>query len=284
MARGSFNYGGQAVLEGVMMRGPRRAAVAVWSPRGELVFRVEPLPRRGRLARLPFLRGVLLLWDALTLGTRALLFSAQVLDEEEGELPQGWQLSAMVAVSLLAGVGLFLLLPALVGRGLEAWLGIPELLTEGVVRIGLLLGYLAAIGRIPEIDRVFGYHGAEHKAIHAYEAGEPLTVEAARRYSRLHPRCGTGFLLVVVIVAILLYAPLKGMGWPWWGQLLGRLGLVPVLGGVAYEFIRLGAANQHRPWVRTLLWPTLALQRLTTREPDDRMLAAAIAALEKVLE
>ncbi len=289
-------YGGQAVLEGVMMRGVRHMATAVRLPDGRIAVWEEPLdPERwaARVRGIPFVRGVLALWETLVLGVRALVFSAQVamrhdpeLQDERGEGTASslrGLLWGTVALSLALSVGLFFLLPLGLASVVARWVstGWAIHLVEGTLRLGILLGYLALIGRTPDIARVFGYHGAEHKTIHAWERGAPLTVEGARPFSVLHPRCGTGFLLIVVALSVVVFAFL---GWPsllW--RIVSRVALIPVIAALAYEVIRLGA-RWYRLWpVRALLWPSLVLQRLTTREPDDAMLETAVVALHRVL-
>lgn len=289
-----FYYGGQAVIEGVMMRGRRRLAVAVRNPQGAIVVHEEPLPPRiyqGLITRIPFLRGLVLLWDALVLGTRALMWSADVAAAEEAPAdvttpgpfsgPMAW---GMVAFSLALGIGLFFLLPTAVANGFEAWLGLgktPSAFLEGLMRLGLFIAYIVAIGRLPDIRRVFAYHGAEHKTINAYEAGAALTPESVARFSTLHTRCGTSFLLFVLVISILLFVPLQFD--IWYLRLLSRLLLIPVVAGIAYEFLRFGTRYQKNPIVRLFIAPGLALQQLTTREPDLAMLEVAIAALQPVL-
>lgn len=281
----SFNYGGQAVIEGVMMRGSQTMALALRSPEGRIVVEREPLNAtlyRGPISRIPFLRGLVMLWDALGLGMRALMTSADVAVGEEASLsgPASWG-TALVGIAL--GVGLFMLLPSFLAGLLTPYLPWEWLvsLAEGAVRLLLVVGYIWAIGHMPDIDRVFAYHGAEHKTINAYEAGEVLTVAAVRPFPTAHTRCGTSFLLTLIALSVLLFAPLDPPSLLW--RLLSRLALLPVLAGISYEFIRLTARFAHHPWMRALVGPNLALQRLTTREPDDAMLEVAITALEAVL-
>lgn len=286
-----FNYGGQAVIEGVMMRGSQAMAVAVRAPDGQIVVHDEPLNAvlyRGWLGRLPFVRGLTMLWDALGLGIRGLMFSANVAaapqtpaDKDALEGPAMW---GTVALGLALGAGLFILLPRLLASPFERALNsmLVGALIEGIIRLALFVGYIWLIGRLAEIRRVFAYHGAEHKTINAYEAGAPLTVEGVRPFSTAHTRCGTAFLLTLVILSIIVFAPLGYL--PYWAGLLARLLLVPVLAMLAYEFIRFSARSAGRGWMGVLVAPNLALQRLTTREPDDGMLQVAIAALERVLE
>ncbi|MEZ4861851.1 MAG: DUF1385 domain-containing protein [Caldilineaceae bacterium] len=290
-------YGGQAVIEGVMMRGRKTMTVAVRNPQGEIVVHEEALTAKiytSRWGQWPFVRGLGMLWDALGLGMRALLWSAEVSTQEEGA--EQVEFSGPVAWSTIAGslafaVAIFFLLPTLASRFLAATMNDNPLLDaflEGAIRLVLFVLYLWAIGRIPDIARVFGYHGAEHKTINAYEAGVPLTVENVQKYSVQHTRCGTSFLLYVLVISIILFAPLTFSGiQPAWLALvlrfISRLALVPVVAAVAYEIIRFSAAHDEKPLMRTLIAPGLALQKLTTREPEDDMVACAIAALTPVL-
>ena len=282
-----FNYGGQAVIEGVMMRGSRSVAVAVRNQEGEIVIHEEPINSplyRGTWSRIPFVRGLGLLWDSLGLGMRALSFSADVALGEEAEFngPVAW---GTILFSLAVAVGLFFLIPAAVADGLHTLTGLESALVgniiEGVIRLALVIGYIWLIGRLPDIQRVFAYHGAEHKTINAYEDGAPLTPESVARYPLEHPRCGTGFLLVVVVISVLIFALL---GRPnIFVRLASRIVLIPVVAGVAYEYIRFMARHITNPLVRVLVWPQLALQKLTTREPSPDMLEVGIAALKRVL-
>lgn len=279
-----FSYGGQAVIEGVMMRGRRQATVAVRQPTGAIAYKHIPLDAQRRRAweRLPLLRGVLMLWDALNLGIRALNFSASAALGEEEQLSKSASVGTLV-LSLSLAIGLFFVLPLLLAS-LAGYLGASLLLREvieGILRLGIIIGYIMLISRIPEIQRVFGYHGAEHKAVNAYESGAPLTVDTVRGFSLIHPRCGTSFLAIVVLISFVVFLFLGGM--PFWARVLSRIVLVPVIAALAYELLRLSAAHYHRPWVRTLIAPSLSLQQLTTREPDDSMIATAIAALLPVL-
>lgn len=280
-----FNYGGQAVIEGVMMRGSRTMAVAVRNPEGRIVVREKPLNEKiynGPISRIPFLRGLVMLWDTLGLGTQALMMSADVAVGQEASLsgPVAWG-TFIVAFGL--AIGLFVLLPSFLVGLVASYLPSEWLvsLLEGLVRLLLIVGYVWAVGFLPDIRRVFAYHGAEHKTVHAHEAGVNLTVEEVRRFSTAHARCGTAFLLTLVLLTMLIFAPLGKPSLP--VRLISRIALLPVIAGIAYEFIRLTARLADRPWMRVLIVPNLALQRLTTREPDDRMLEVAIAALRAVL-
>jgi uncharacterized protein YqhQ len=294
----SFNYGGQAVIEGVMMRGAHSAAVAVRNPKGEIVLHETPLNRtlyRGRIIRTPFVRGVIGLWDALGLGTRALMWAADVAVGEEESVdfngPIGW---ATVGFSLLLGIGLFFLLPTTAAAGIGNLLGLtPDgrapvglnafivNLIEGTIQISLLIGYIWLIGRIPDVKRLFGYHGAEHKTINAYEAGADLKPEVVAQYPIEHPRCGTAFLLTVAFVSVMVFSLLGRPPLPL--LILSRVVLIPVIAGIAYELIQFTARNMHRPLVRLMVRPNLALQHLTTRQPDLHMIEVAIVAFERVL-
>jgi uncharacterized protein YqhQ len=321
MGNAKFYYGGQAVMEGVMMRGRTSAAVGIRRPGGSIYLYEETLnPRlyQNRLFRLPFLRGMLLLWEMLVLGTRLMTLSANIatgaLDPDAPPgvpaAPGGASTSADVtnkpvdaspappeAPPQIGGVALVLTLIISLGFAIAVFFVGPLFITnlfrnqigtgwlnltlEGLIRLGLLIGYLYLIGRIPDIQRVFGYHGAEHKAINAMEQGEPLDIPHVRQASRVHTRCGTGFLLIVVVVSIVVFA-LVGSP-PLLLKIASRVVLVPVVAGIAYELMRLGAANYRFRPVRWLLAPGLALQNLTTREPDDSMLECAIAALNRVI-
>ncbi|MEW5958524.1 MAG: DUF1385 domain-containing protein [Chloroflexota bacterium] len=283
-----FNYGGQAVIEGVMMRGRKHMAVAVRNPAGEIVLHTEPLNPRiysGFINKIPFLRGFTLLWDALVLGMRTLMFSAEVaMGEEEVEFsgPMAW---GTIAVSMLAAIGIFFVGPLLLIKLIEQFVSdVPILwqhLSEGIIRLALFLGYVWAIGFIGDIKRVFGYHGAEHKAINAYEQGVELTPEQVAHCSIVHPRCGTAFLLIVMVISILVFALVGNPAL--WVKILSRILLIPVIAGIAYEFLKFSAAHQSNPIIKILIAPGLALQRMTTREPDLRMLEVSIAALKKLL-
>jgi uncharacterized protein YqhQ len=282
--------GGQAVLEGVMMRGVSTWAVAVRKPDGRIEVSSEPLTawaKRSRLLRLPVIRGVVALGESLRIGFRALAISAnaQVEAEDGGEAePIGgltWGLT--IGLSLVLAIGLFFVVPVGATSLIKDQLGSSVLfwLVEGLLRTAIFVGYLAAISRLRDLRRVFEYHGAEHKTISCYEAGDRLLPARAERYSRLHPRCGTSFLLVVMIVAIFVFAPLGLPAWYW--LLASRILGIPLIAGLSYEVIKWAGRNRRKRWVRALMWPGLMLQNLTTREPDREQLAVAIASLEAVL-
>jgi uncharacterized protein YqhQ len=273
-----ITYGGQAVIEGVMMRGQKVLAIAMRAPDGNIVVHKESLGSvyRSRITKIPFLRGIILLWDALGLGIRALTLSANTQTGEDQKL-EGPALYITLTISLALGIGLFFLLPAAVGGlaekyvGWSAWL---SNLLEGVVRLILLVAYLWAIGFMPDVKRLFSYHGAEHKTINAYEAGAALTPESVARFSLEHPRCGTAFILTLVLISILVFTALGPLSLFW--RLVSRVLLIPVLAGISVEYIRWTANHLDSPIVRWLIKPNLALQSLTTREPDASMLEVAI--------
>lgn len=287
-----FFYGGQAVIEGVMMRGAHKAAIAVRDPKGTIVLHEQALNAtmyRGWVAKTPFVRGLVGLWDALGLGMRALMWSADVAareDENSTPIFQGAIGIGMMVVSLAFGVGLFFLLPTAAATGIESLLGLqtqPFLvnLIEGVIQLSILIGYIWLIGRLPDVKRLFGYHGAEHKTINAYEAGAELTPEVVQNYPIEHPRCGTAFLLTVAFVSVLVFS-LFGRP-PFLLLVLSRIVLIPVIAGISYELIRFTAKHIDNPIIRIIVIPNLALQHLTTRQPDLTMLEVAIAAFKRVL-
>jgi uncharacterized protein YqhQ len=282
-----WTYGGQAVMEGVMMRGPHVAAVAVRRPSDkEIVVKQEPVSKlyRGPISKIPFLRGIPMLWDALGLGMQALFYSAEVVgqDEDPDFTLEGGTGIATGALSLLIALGLFMLLPSWVAGLVVKQNDILFNLLEAGIRLSLLIAYMSVVGRIEEIRRVFAYHGAEHKTINAYEDGAPLTVAGVRPYPTAHARCGTAFLLMVALISFLIFAPLGRPSLP--VRLLSRLVMIPVITGIAYELLRFTGRHSEHPLIRWLIKPNLALQRLTTREPDDEMVEVAITALQTVLE
>jgi len=275
-------YGGQAVIEGVMMRGRQSIAIAMRAPNRQIVVHQEPISSiyRGKLAKIPFLRGLLMLWDALGLGMRALTLSANTQTGENEKL-EGPTLYLTLGLALAFGIGLFFLLPAAIGQLDEKfldWNAWWSNLIEGMVRLLILVGYIWAVGWIPDIQRVFAYHGAEHKTVNAFEAGAELTPQNVARFSLEHPRCGTAFLLTLVFLSVLLFTLLGPL--PWFWRLASRVLLLPALAGLAYEYIRWTASHLQVPLVRWMVRPNLALQRLTTRQPDLEMLEVAIAAFQ----
>lgn len=288
----AFYYGGQAVMEGVMMRGRSSMAVGVRTPEGEIVVWEEPIepgPVVRSVRNIPLVRGAVVLWDTMLLGMRALIFSANVgLSEEDGEEADDSSMSGMflwltVGMSLLFSIGLFFVTPVVTVDLLSRWIDNHHVINiiEGIVRLAILIGYMVGISYMSDIRRVFGYHGAEHMTINAWERGLPVDVENVREQSLRHVRCGTGFLLIVVVISILFFLLL---GRPVWYLLYGsRIVLVPVIAGIAYEIIRAGAAHANNPIMRVILAPGLALQGVTTRQPDDSMIEVAIAAFKRVI-
>jgi uncharacterized protein YqhQ len=291
--------GGQAVLEGVMMRGISTWAVAVRAPApeggegplGEIQVTSEPLvswAKRHRLLRVPVVRGVVALAESLRIGFRALAISANAQlatddDEHEPEPIGGLTWGLTIALSVALAVGLFFVVPVGATSLIKDQLGSSLLfwLVEGVLRTAIFIGYIVVISRLPDLRRVLEYHGAEHKTISCYEAGDRLVPERAEAYSRLHPRCGTSFLLIVMVLAIFVFAPIGLPAWYW--LVASRILGIPLIAGLSYELIKWAGRNRRRVWVRALMRPGLMLQNLTTREPDREQLAVAIASLEAVL-
>jgi len=285
----SNSFGGQAVVEGVMIRGPRSIAVAVRTPDGEIMIRTRGLGGRltNLVRRIPLVRGMLVLWETLAIGIWALAWASAVHNEEVDEHGEarpfgvaGW---LVLLVVLGFAVTVFFAGPVLV----TAWLSglLPDLLViaiEGLVRLGLLLGYIRLIGRSPEVRRVFQYHAAEHKAVQALEQGRELSVQAVRRLPKEHPRCGTSFLLTVAVVAAIAFM-FAGTEPLWW-RFASRIVLIPVIAAVSYEAIRFGGLHLGNAIVRTLFSANLALQKLTTSDPDDEQIQVAIASLNAALE
>ena len=279
-------YGGQAVIEGVMMRGRKAAAIAMRDPDGEIVLHTEKLNKiyQSRIMKIPFLRGLIGLNDALILGMRALTISANTQTGEDEQL-EGSALFFTFGLSLAIVILVFFLIPAGVGQlaerylVVEPWIGN---LLEGLVRLIFLIGYMWGIGKMDEIKRVFSYHGAEHKVINAFEDNAELVPEKVQEYSLEHPRCGTAFLLIVVLISVLLFTALGPMTLAW--RLISRILLLPVLAGVAYEYLQWTAKNIEKPLVQFLVKPNLALQRLTTNEPSLDVIEVSIAAFNAMRE
>lgn len=283
-------YGGQAVIEGVMIRGRDYFSLAVRREDGsieDLQERLNPL-YNGRVRRWPLVRGVLALIETLVLGIKALQISANIASaspsQEKGgsEGIPGWMMATTLAFSLIFGIGLFFLLPLGVVRVLEPSIGSGLLseVVEGVLRLVILVGYIAAIGSMREIRRVYAYHGAEHMTVHAYEAGLPLNVDNVRRFGTPHPRCGTAFLLTVVLVSVLVFIAFALLESSWWWRIASRILLLPVIAAVSYEVIRFSGRHQAAMIGKILAAPGLWLQRLTTRDPDDSQIEVAIRAME----
>ena len=278
-----FYYGGQAVIEGVMMRGRKGIAVAVRRPNGEIALSSEPLSgmSTSRIREIPLVRGIVVLVETLVLGIRTLFYSASVSVDEEIKISP-WLLWGSVAVGFIVALGLFLALPLLATHYVDPYVSSTESnLIDGVIRLVIFIIYLWSISLIPDIRRVFAYHGAEHKTINAYEAGEPLEVEKVRKYSTAHSRCGTNFILIVMVIAIIAFVFLGRP--PLWLRYVERILILPAIAAVSYEIIKFGAAHIENIAVRVALRPGLALQAMTTRQPDDRQIEVAISALQRVL-
>jgi uncharacterized protein YqhQ len=281
-----FNYGGQALIEGVLMRGRDAIAVALRHPDGRIVFATERLDsgfHGSRWAKMPFIRGLIVLYETLVVGTRWLVRSASLQAEGEGvELGKG-SIAFMLVLTLIAGIGIFFLLPlflASVTAG-DAENDLVQHLVEGLFRAAIFIGYLALISQFPDIRRVFQYHGAEHMTIHALEHGDPLVPEAVRRYPTAHPRCGTEFLVVVILLSIVAFS-LVGRQSPL-VMIASRIVLIPVIAMVGYELLRLGARHRSNPIIRVIMWPGILVQMITTKQPTDDMIEVAIVSMEEAL-
>lgn len=281
-----YNYGGQALIEGVMMRGRDAVAVALRHPDGRIVWADERLDsgfHGSRTAKLPFVRGLVVLYETLFTGTKWLIRSASVQAEEDGvEIGKG-SIALMLLITLGLGIGLFFLLPLVIATSTAGSIenDVVQHLVEGLVRVAIFLGYLALISRTPDIHRVFQYHGAEHMTIHALERGDPLRPEHIRRYPTAHPRCGTEFLVVVIALSIVAFSlvgrqdPIVMVG--------SRILLVPVIAAIGYELLRLGARYRANPVVRAIMLPGILVQKITTKQPTDDMIEVAIVAMEQAL-
>lgn len=281
-----FNYGGQAVIEGVMMRGQRVVVTAVRRPGGGIALDTQPLPAilTSRARRVPLIRGILALIEAMVLGIKSLVYSAEVSTEEEEEKLSGRAIGGIVAGSIAFAVAVFFIAPLFLTRTLDSYIesSFGFSLVEGFIRVAIFLAYLKILTLIPSLRRIFAYHGAEHKAVNAYETGAPLELEAVRKFSTAHTRCGTSFLFVVMIIAIVVFALI---GRPsLWQMVLSRVALVPVIAGLGYEVTQFGARHTGNSFIQAFLAPGLWLQRMTTREPDDSQLEISISALRRAVE
>ncbi len=288
MAEKKFYYGGQAVIEGVMMRGKTTLATATRHPNGEIGVDSEILHNlyTGIWRKTPLTRGVIALIESLVLGIQTLMNSANIALEEEKTELSGWKMWGIILVAMAFAVGVFFLIPLLIANFLKPIIGagIVFNLVEGVIRVILFIAYLKIVSLMKDIQRVFAYHGAEHKAINTYEGGDPLEVEYARKYSTANPRCGTSFLFAVLIIAIFVFSVFSAFNPPWWATVASRIVLLPVIAALGYEFIYFTSRHCGNPVMNILLTPGLWLQKLTTREPDDKQLEVALAALKSVLQ
>jgi uncharacterized protein YqhQ len=281
-----FHYGGQAVIEGVMIRGRKSAITAVRRPNGEVITNSRPLSPiyTGRMRKAPLLRGIIVLIEAMVLGISSLLYSANVSLEEEEEEITGKAVWLMISISVLLAVVLFLVIPLFLTRLINPYISSSLVfhLIEGAIRLLIFIAYLKLVGLLPDIKRVFTYHGAEHKTVNAYEHGVPLEVEAVKKHKKAHVRCGTSFLFVVLVIAIVVFAL---VGRPsLWLMILSRVLLIPVIAALGYEFIHFGANHAENPLVRALIAPGLWLQGMTTKEPEDDQIDVALVALRAALE
>ena len=286
-----INIGGQAVIEGVLMRAPRSMAIAVRRPDGEIVVKRDhmvPLSERFPIVKLPLVRGAVALFSSLVIGIKALSFSANaaLAEGEKEEEITPLAMGGTMAAALLFGILLFFVLPLYLTKLLVPFIGDSNLvfnLVDGLIRVLVFLLYVFSISRMKDIQRVFQYHGAEHKAIFAFESGETLSVENVKRHSRLHPRCGTSFLLIVMLVSILVFSLIPKL-WPFYLKAVARIVLLPLIAGASYELLKWSARHEQSPLVRFLIAPGLALQKLTTREPDDDQLEVAIRSMEEAID
>lgn len=294
------SIGGQAVIEGVMMRGPKDIAVSVRKPDGEIITDVKPVSsilQKNKILKLPVLRGCIAFFESLVTGVKCLMFSAEFFDVEEeepskskidlwlektfGEKLKDYVIYFSVILSIFMSVGLFILLPTFVAGLLKLESGMAKTVVEGFLRILIFIGYIAIVAQMEDIKRVFMYHGAEHKSISCYEAGMELTPENARKCSRFHPRCGTSFLLIVMVISFIVFLLIPEQA-SWVGRFGYRILLLPIVAGVSYEIIKF--AGRHNNWfTRLISKPGMWMQRFTTREPDDSMLEVAIASLMAVM-
>jgi uncharacterized protein YqhQ len=274
-------YGGQALIEGVLMRGKNYLAASFRKPDGTIETITEKLSGiyLSPIRKIPFLRGMLLLWDSLVLGTRYLTLSANLQAAEEDEKIEGTSLVLTLLLSMILFILIFFLVPSAIGQGFENWLKISSWwsnVLEGIIRLLFVVGYMWLVGKMDDIERVFGYHGAEHKTINTFEDGRPLTVESVQESSLVHPRCGTSFLLTLVIISVLVFAfvgPQSVLI-----RLLSRIVLLPIIIGIAYEYIRFASNHLDSKFIQWLMVPNLALQGLTTRPPSDGMVEIALSA------
>ena len=280
------NYGGQAVIEGIMIRGKHHVSVAIRRPDSSIAIRCEPLNPlfTGKLRDIPFIRGFLVLIEILILGMRSLAYSANVAAEAEDEELGKISLGIMIFISLIFSIVLFFLTPVFLSNLLESTLKSDLLvnLIEGLIRVSILVGYLFLIGRMNDIKRVFMYHGAEHMAVHAKEKNDELNILNLKKYPTAHPRCGTAFILVVAFVSVILFVFLGRD--PLWWLLLSRVIFVPVIASISYEIIRFNNSFSNNFFVKFLVVPSLALQSLTTRKPDDMQLEIALVAINKTID
>ena len=280
------SYGGQALIEGILMRGSKSLAAAMRDPNGKIIVKRESLSGiyTSKIKKIPFIRGLIVLWDALGLGTKYLTISANVQSDEDEQI-EGPTLYISLIISLAIGIGIFFVAPAALShlfKNLFEWSNLWSNLVEGILRLILIIAYIWSVGKIPDIKRVFMYHGAEHKTINAYEAGVYLTPENVNSFTCVHTRCGTAFLVILVVISIIVFSLLGPLSLLW--RLLSRILLIPVLASIAYEYMRWTANHTDSKFVQFIIRPNLALQRLTTSEPDLSMIEVAITAFNSMIE
>ena len=281
-----FTYGGQALIEGVLMRGRDAIAVALRAPSGEILWAEERIDtgfHGSRWARLPAIRGLVVLYETLVTGTRWLVRSASIAASETGvELGRG-AVALMFGLTLVAGIGVFFLLPLLIASltTSSSNSGFAQNLVEGLVRVVIFVGYLLVVGRAPDVQRVFQYHGAEHKTIHALEAGDPLTTDAVRKYPTAHPRCGTEFLVIVLVLSIIAFSIVGRQSVV--VSIASRIVLIPVIAAVGYELLRFGGRHRSNPIIKVVMYPGILIQMITTKQPTDDMIEVAIVSMEQAL-
>ena len=279
-------YGGQAVIEGIMIRGQNNVAIAVRAPSGNIVTRVKKINTlfTGKLRSIPIIRGVIALAETLSLGMEALNYSSQVANDEEDTPPGKFSSAIMILISLSIAIGLFFILPLVVSKPFEGLLGsdVVSNVAEGIIRLAVFLIYVTVISLMPDIRRVYMYHGAEHMAVHAQEKGDPLTIQEIRKYPTAHPRCGTAFLLTIMVIAIIVFTLIPRE--PLWLVVGSRIVLIPLIASLSYEFIRFNSKYETNKFVSTMSVPSLLLQSLTTKIPDDDQIEVAINAMESAID
>lgn len=279
-------YGGQAVIEGIMIRGQNNVAIAVRAPSGNIVTRVKKINTlfTGKLRSIPIIRGVIALAETLSLGMEALNYSSQVANDEEDTPPGKFSSAIMILISLSIAIGLFFILPLVVSKPFEGLLGsdVVSNVAEGIIRLAVFLIYVTVISLMPDIRRVYMYHGAEHMAVHAQEKGDPLTIQEIRKYPTAHPRCGTAFLLTIMVIAIIVFTLIPRE--PLWLVVGSRIVLIPLIASLSYEFIRFNSKYETNKFVSKMSVPSLLLQSLTTKIPDDDQIEVAINAMESAID
>ena len=279
-------YGGQAVIEGIMIRGQNNVAIAVRAPSGNIVTRVKKINSlfTGKLRSIPIIRGIIALAETLSLGMEALNYSSQVANEEEDTPPGKFSSAIMILISLSIAIGLFFILPLVVSKPFEGLLGsdVVSNIAEGIIRLAVFLIYVTVISLMPDIRRVYMYHGAEHMAVHAQEKGDPLTIQEIRKYPTAPPRCGTAFLLTIMVIAIIVFTLIPRE--PLWLVVGSRIVLIPLIASLSYEFIRFNSKHETNKFVSKMSVPNLLLQSLTTKIPDDDQIEVAINAMESAIQ